>query len=231
LRIAAEEQNGSLYSSSWTEPLGGDSCVTGSGDGPFPRKRALKVERRRATAKIMLRKSQRPDQLVVSGWRKVDDNGSPAGPRERLPTRLQSHGHGKERYWIATVEVDLATPLYLDVFGRWRDRQGCETTQNGSWAFHLAHRSHLLAPQRRTQNVSEAVAADVGGEQLTKNDQPARGARPSDSSLVENRDFGLIEHDITAGPNDATTGLPPRSAYCALASQLGASLPAGCQSP
>lgn len=54
-----------------------------------------------------------------------------------------------------------------------------------------------------------------------QNDQ----ADPDRLRLVENRDFG------TAGPNDATTGLPPRPAYCALASQLGASLPAGCQSP
>jgi len=138
-RIAGEKQHGSLYSSSWTEPLGG-YCVTAAGDGPYPRKSALNLDRRRATAKIELRKAQRPDELVVSGWRRVDENGSPAGPGEQLRARLQRRGHGDERHWIARVKVDLATPLYLDVFGRWRDRQGCETWQDASWAFHLAHR-------------------------------------------------------------------------------------------
>lgn len=139
LRIAGAEQRGSLYSSSWTEPRG-EYCVSGSGDGPYPRKRALISARRQATAKIELRKAQRPDTLMVSGWRKVDEDGSPRGPRERLPVRLRRRGRGTERYWVARVPVDLAAPLYLDVFGRWRDSQGCEASQDTSWGFHLAHR-------------------------------------------------------------------------------------------
>lgn len=129
-------QRGMLGTHCWTT-RSGDGYVTGCGDSVWSFPAAEYVEPgSRVTLRIA--KAQRPQELTVYAWKRLDEHGQPAGPaiqlrstgkRVRLDTRV---------VWDFTFTLsDAPRHYYIDVFGVWRDQEGARASQDASWTFHI----------------------------------------------------------------------------------------------
>jgi len=132
-------QRGHRYVSSWTRPSGPGECVTAAADGLLRFGAPLHVGSGRRTIRIRFHKSQRPeDRLSIEAWKELDSNGEPLGEPKVLPYQLLRESHRRHSRWSARVRPVVSSDLYLSVFARWRDTDGCGGIQDAAWSFHLA---------------------------------------------------------------------------------------------
>lgn len=115
-------------------------CVTQSSDAPIWFPPPLRVLPGRHSASIILHKRERPDQLSIAAWRRVDQHGFPKGDSEEIPFALVPQAEdGQVANWRADFAADVRRHFYFRVFGVWRDSEGCgEIQQDAAWSFHLA---------------------------------------------------------------------------------------------
>jgi hypothetical protein len=132
-------QRGLLSTRSWARPSTDGLCVTKSVDS-LPRfGRPLHVGAGPQPIRIRFHKVDRPkDGLLILAWTTLDSGGNPLGKAERLRYHLRGEMHHGRPQWIARLTPAIASDLYLLVFARWKDTDGCGTLQDASWTFHLA---------------------------------------------------------------------------------------------
>ncbi len=133
-------QRGRFLASCWSAPgeRPGEHVVTcADAFGGWP---PAKRTRTGGRAQVLIRKSQRPDEISLRSWRRVDRRGSPVGRGRSVSFALV----GRAGAWAARFRLPRRRGhYYLLVFGRWRDRDGSATHQDASWTFHLR-----LVPRR-----------------------------------------------------------------------------------
>lgn len=141
LRVAHTRgfERGKLYRFDWTRRSGKRTCVTASADGPRRFGRPLLIEPGTQTATVVFRTRKRPRSLQLNAWRAVDPTGAPLGPPETIPYALAARRrHGKVARWRARFTVSLFIgDYYIDVFGVWRNTNGCGGAGDADWTFHL----------------------------------------------------------------------------------------------
>jgi hypothetical protein len=138
LKEGGQVQRGHLYRSSWTRPTGDGECVTTAIDGLLLFGVPLHTGAGSQAVRIRFHKTQRPKgRLVIQGWTAVDSNGEPLGKAKLLPYHLVREFHKGYSRWAARVKPRVAADLYLSVFARWRDTDGCGGLQDAAWSFHL----------------------------------------------------------------------------------------------
>lgn len=122
---------------SWTQPSG-VGCVTQSA---LLTTRFRDADRVAAGSKLSIRllKSQRPRSLYVKAWKRVDEDGTPAGEALALPVTLKPVVRdGQTVAWDAVFRVDRpARDYYLIAEGHWTDTEGCGADQFALWSFHV----------------------------------------------------------------------------------------------
>ena len=140
VRHVADAQRGLLYSYEWVRPGGHGLCVAEAADGIRHWGHALRVGSGKHVARIVFANRTRPRSLAISGWRRLGSGGAPVGRPHHFDYELSPRRHaGRVKAWRARFSYRLRAGhhLYFDVFGRWRDRQGCGGTQDASWTFHV----------------------------------------------------------------------------------------------
>lgn len=117
----------------------GQTCAFGVATGFIGfRRRAVEVTAGMHLARVRIYKAQRPDEVRVRAWRKVDAEDRPDGGQEVLKRRLVSITRDGTRVaWDVLFKVEIEDDLYLHLAGRWRDREGCGEMQKAGWTFHL----------------------------------------------------------------------------------------------
>lgn len=136
-----ETQRGALFQSDWTAPSKSKdgTCAFGSGDGPESYPEGLVVGTDQTTVRIRIGKQEKPVALKLWGWRAVDANGSATGPTENIDYTLKKRTPKDRRAaWVARFSVEVVGDYYIQMYGRWRESEGCGGTQQAWWSFHLS---------------------------------------------------------------------------------------------
>ena len=84
-------------------------------------------------ASILIRRRERPSELSLSAWRKVDpDTAEPVGPSKKISFSLHPRFRNGERVaWAVSFILPRARgDLYLNMFARW-------SPGDASYSFHL----------------------------------------------------------------------------------------------
>jgi hypothetical protein len=142
LRLLGQVQRGAQGSYCWTQPTDEEGvCVGGCADyvSHFPD--PLIVGAGEHSADLILRTRHRPRELHISSWTEVEAQGEyeqPKGEPREVPYRLVRDRSLRRVRMIARITVPVEDHLYISVFGRWRDCQGCSGSQDSSWTFHLS---------------------------------------------------------------------------------------------
>ena len=132
-------QQGELSSYCWIAPGGAPGTAVGScADGVynFPSARVV-APGTRVTLRVF--KDQKPRQLTISAWSKLNRHGVPVWKTgtevryKRRPVHLSSG-----RAWDFTfVLADNPRHYYFEVFGVWSDVDAGGGDQDASWFFHV----------------------------------------------------------------------------------------------
>ena len=137
LRVDGETvQRGLLGTHCWTT-RSGDGYVTGCGDSVWSFPAAEYVDPgSRVTLRIA--KAQRPQELTIYAWKRLDEHGQPAGRAIELRSRGRPVRLENRVVWeFSFTLTDAPRHYYLDVFGVWRDQEGARVSQDASWTFHI----------------------------------------------------------------------------------------------
>jgi len=124
LRSEGQNQRGGLV---WEEWISGDGhmCVGNSGDGlgTFPSPIRLTPGEHRA--RFLLFRRQRPAEVAITAWHRVDPVGYETGPSDELPHSLHPRrdAQGHVVAWVAGFSIDLPPHFYLHLYARWPDGQ------------------------------------------------------------------------------------------------------------
>jgi hypothetical protein len=127
-------QRGRLQSFCWVtgDPGTGQAC----GAGPYrwpDRDRTPGGE----TAIVRIRKAQRPRNLRLTRWRKVDEKGSPVGGGNRVNHTLSTTRHNGKVVHEARFHLpDKPGHYYLEVYAMWPDVRSHQR-QDATWNLHL----------------------------------------------------------------------------------------------
>ena len=123
----------------WTDRQGKTTCVSFSGDGPeaYPDPMLVPVGER--TVRVILRKKERPKTLKGWYWTQADQEGHVVGPGTDIELTLKRKSPpGKKVRWVARFNANILTDYYIQVFGKWKDTQGCGGSQDVLWSFRLS---------------------------------------------------------------------------------------------
>ena len=139
LQAAKQRQQGARYHSDWVAPSGGEICSVGSGGGPIRFRKPLHANEGPVRGRITLTKPHRPKSVDLVAWQKLDEDGQPEEPSEKIQVALRpKRRHSEVVAWVVRFTAALEEHLYLSLDGRWRDRDGCGGTQLVQWSFHIA---------------------------------------------------------------------------------------------
>jgi hypothetical protein len=143
LRSPGDRQIGRPWSYEWSARESENTCSGVHADGiPNYRRRAL-IWRPRRKLHLRLFKRHQPRRLIVRMWVRLDDSGEPVGQGRRADVSLRRARIDGRRIWIAGFygRRDARRHLYLGVYVRYRDVEGCGGSQNMLVAFHLRRRT------------------------------------------------------------------------------------------
>lgn len=147
LRVGEREQAGLLGTFYWTRPIApptgappGEYCGTVHGDDfdlqyPSPRR----VVRGYLATRFEFQKADAPEDLSIRGWTAIEE-GDRKGRRGVGYALSPVEEDGQVIAWVADVILRVRKHLYLDVYARWADQEGCPGPQSGTWKFHLKTR-------------------------------------------------------------------------------------------
>lgn len=136
---ARELQTGRrVVESSWSHPAGDNECVQESAIYTVGFREADRVSVG-SELRVRIFKKQRPDAFEVTAYKRVDQNGHPAGDGRPLGTSLVPVVEdGRRVAWDAVFHVNRPDrDYYLITEGHWQDRQGCGGDQYAYWSFHV----------------------------------------------------------------------------------------------
>ncbi len=124
-----ELQTGRLGSYCWFGPSGRGRCA----DVAKLRYPAADSVRAGSTLHVRVLKTQRPERLSISAYRKVDQRGFPTGGTRRLEGSLRRVVRdGRTVAWDVLFRVnEPGRHYYLNAFGVW------EGAGDASWTFHV----------------------------------------------------------------------------------------------
>lgn len=116
-----------------------DACVASERTGPrtFPTS-SLGVPAATKKVRIRFLKEQKPRRIVLRAWHELDVDGNPVGPAEEVSFKLKKQQLDERTVWDAVFEPPVAGDYYVEASLRWRDVEGCKSSEGGYWTFHLA---------------------------------------------------------------------------------------------
>lgn len=130
-------QRGKHWSGCWTTRFADGTYVTGCADG-FPHFPRVDVVQPGTQVTIRIFKSQRPIDLRIDAWRKVDRYGFVVGDAEQLRYKRRRARLAAGVAWDFRFTVpEAGRHYYLSVTGVWRDEEGSSGLQDASWGFHV----------------------------------------------------------------------------------------------
>lgn len=96
------------------------------------------VKTRAVSSALVFMQPQRPDDLDLTAWSLMGDDGGPFGPSERLDYRLSRYEDaGGAEGWKATFANPVVGHLLVQARGIWPESEGCIQPQLAYWTFHL----------------------------------------------------------------------------------------------
>lgn len=140
LRSHGETQRAQVWSYGWTRQ-DGKFCASVVSDGiPNYRRRAMAWNPDNPLH-LYFYKRQEPEKVRVRTYRRLDDDGFPAGNgrRARVTLRRKVLDSGR-RIWIGDFTAPDRRRLYIDALAAWEDVEGCGGTQYLDMAFHIRRR-------------------------------------------------------------------------------------------
>ncbi|MDQ3661456.1 MAG: hypothetical protein M3454_10430 [Actinomycetota bacterium] len=143
LRAPGDRQDGDPWRFVWyTGSEDGTTCLGASRINPPNYRRKAMTWRPHRKIHVRLYKRHKPTRLVIRMYRRLDDDGRPAGKPRRADYRLQRVSRDARRFWIAGFHGRRkAHHLYLAVRVEYEDVDGCGGTQSMDLAFHLRRRA------------------------------------------------------------------------------------------
>ena len=131
LKAGTERQQGQRGDFCWGADEGQVGC-TGPLDYEWP---PAIVAAPGIQVRIRLRRNDKPDNLDVTYWREVGEDGQPADPGQQFDHRLVKRERESGVVWDVRFRLpEEPGHLYIDLTGRWRDNNdGGEA----SYWFHL----------------------------------------------------------------------------------------------
>ena len=130
-------QRGAHWAGCWTTGYPDGTYVTRCADG-FPQFPDVDVVRPGTRVTIRVLKSQRPKEVLIYAWRRVDRYGMVVGTAQELPYKRRRVRLADGIAWDFSFELsNNPRHYYLSVTGVWRDEEGGGTTQDASWAFRV----------------------------------------------------------------------------------------------
>ena len=120
LHTGGHTQRGGLAWEEWTSG-DGQRCVTSSGDGTGTFPRPARLSPGGHGPRFVLFRRQRPSDIDVIAWHKLDGRGYPTGPSEVLPHTLHPRRDavGNVTAWRVGFDVDVPPPYYLHLYAAW----------------------------------------------------------------------------------------------------------------
>jgi len=120
LRAGGHSQLGGVVWEEWTYP-DGPYCVASSGDGAGTFPRSLHLGDGIQHARFVLLRRQKPAEVTITAWHRVDSHGHETGPSEELPYTLvpRRDGDGILTAWRVRFSVDPPPRYYLHLYVRW----------------------------------------------------------------------------------------------------------------
>jgi hypothetical protein len=120
LHAGGHAQRGGLAWEEWTSG-DGQHCVTASGDGPGTFPRPARLSPGRHGPSFVLFRRQRPSDIEVTAWHKLDRRGYQTGPSEAPPHTLHPHRNaaGDVTAWLVRFDVNVPPPYYLHLYAAW----------------------------------------------------------------------------------------------------------------
>jgi hypothetical protein len=122
LRVGGPIQHGGLVWEEWTS-ADGRYCVANSGDGTGAYPKPMHLSPGQHSARFVLMRRQRPTEVTITAWHKLDSNGQQIGPSEMLPSTLHPwrDADGERVGWTARFSVDVPPSYYIRLYVRWPD--------------------------------------------------------------------------------------------------------------
>jgi hypothetical protein len=146
LRIEGQVQKGKAWAFSWQSAAGKRRPVTRSGpefcatlnaDGrPVPMD-PLIVGAGEHELQFEFHKRQPPDRITIFAFSGIE-GGVLTGDATEVEFDLEERRVNGRRWWIASTLLPINSSTYFDVFGSWKDTEGCGGPQDVSWTFHAA---------------------------------------------------------------------------------------------
>lgn len=130
-------QEGRLGTRCWIYPVPGgwvQECIDTIPDWP-----RAEPARAGAAASIVIEKAERPVDLAIQTWRRVDKFGFPRSQQHDLKFELRRRLYRGEPAWEAVFRLPRRPGhLYLSLFGIWEDTEVAPgEPQDARWFFHL----------------------------------------------------------------------------------------------
>ena len=127
LEVAGKTLRGGAWSTEESGPAGPNACGTGFGDGIPTVRRHVSVERGRRAATVLFRRSDRPDHVEVTVYRRLAADRTPGGRWTEKPVTLEPVDRdGETVAWSATFSIRVDRPRYVESFAEWPDEgDGC----------------------------------------------------------------------------------------------------------
>ncbi|MDP8957087.1 MAG: hypothetical protein M3N24_09045 [Actinomycetota bacterium] len=92
----------------------------------------------RTEIRIRIFKRQRPRDVRIEAWKRVDRHGMVVGDVEELPYKRRKVRLSDGAAWDFTfTALDARRHYYVSVTGVWRDEEGSGELQDASWGFHV----------------------------------------------------------------------------------------------
>ena len=113
-RSGDTRQRGNLGSYCWETPSGSKCEDTFSYDWPPPDKADA-----RARARVVIKYPDKPKQMSLDYWRRVNENGEPQGESRSIDFRLVSREARRGRVWDAKFRLPSSGRFYMRAFGQW----------------------------------------------------------------------------------------------------------------
>ncbi|HWL64651.1 MAG TPA: hypothetical protein VNP73_01650 [Actinomycetota bacterium] len=113
-RSGDTRQRGNLGSYCWESPSGSKCEDTFSFDWPPPDQ-----AKSRAKARVVLKYPEKPKQMSLDYWRRVNENGEPAGRPHGIEFRLEPRDGRRGRVWDAKFRLPSSGRFYMRAFAQW----------------------------------------------------------------------------------------------------------------
>jgi hypothetical protein len=120
LHAGGHTQRGGLVWQEWTSG-DGHLCVTSSADGTGTFPTPARVSPGHHGPRFVLFRKQRPSDIQVTAWHKLNRRGYETGPSEELPYALHPRldPAGGVTAWRVRFDVDVPPPYYLHLYAAW----------------------------------------------------------------------------------------------------------------